>query len=438
MLDVDSQVQFTSSYGGRNVVGKLGSSLNFTWTFNGSLKLSDWGTKRRLNSEIDDLLVSLSINGLEPVNPPALYDGRVNGSWDGNTDPGRVVYTLTSIKKEDSKFYTCRITPVEFGANPAYDTFQLVVIDSPNSTIIPPKVVLAKEGSSASFTCNASGIPSPDIIWTSPNGKSGNEIAADSVKYQVMSTSGSSQLTIKDVSVEDQGYYLCNASNFDFDLDRAFLGVTSLYKSNVSCPSTNQSASPGIKTTICCPIRGFPPPEVTWRLPNGTVRKTANTILSIAPKTEGDFGKYTCSAAGLKETVPDPIVVSINLEEKGKKTSIGAEDITQLKTGEKFQWDKVEGAKNYICRICGPDINCSSLLGYEPSLEIPYSALNFKSEKNKPDPVEVAIVVLAVSENDVIKKGGPFNISITSVAATPRLSFVVVFVLFISVFSLLQ
>ena len=84
----------------------------------------------------------------------------------------------------------------------------------------------AKEGSSASFTCNASGIPSPNIIWTRQNRKSENRIVADSVKYQVASTSGSSQLTIKDVSVEDQGYYLCNASNFDFDVDRAFLGVT--------------------------------------------------------------------------------------------------------------------------------------------------------------------------------------------------------------------
>ena len=84
----------------------------------------------------------------------------------------------------------------------------------------------AKEGSSANFACNASGIPPPNITWTRQNGKSGNIIVADSVKYKVVSTSGSSQLTIKDVSVEDQGYYLCNASNFDFDVDRAFLGVT--------------------------------------------------------------------------------------------------------------------------------------------------------------------------------------------------------------------
>ena len=83
----------------------------------------------------------------------------------------------------------------------------------------------AKEGSSASFTCNASGIPSPNVNWARLNGKSVNEIVADSVKYKVTSTSGSSKLTIKDVTVEDQGYYLCNASSFNFDLDRAFLGV---------------------------------------------------------------------------------------------------------------------------------------------------------------------------------------------------------------------
>lgn len=101
--------------------------------------------------------------------------------------------------------------------------------------MIPPKVVPAKEGSSVSFTCNASGIPSPNIIWTRQNGASVDEIVADSVKYQLTSSSGSSQLTIEDVSVDDQGYYLCNASNFDFDLDRAFLGVVCKFLLLFSC-----------------------------------------------------------------------------------------------------------------------------------------------------------------------------------------------------------
>ena len=95
-----------------------------------------------------------------------------------------------------------------------------------------------------------------------------------------------------------------------------------LYESNISCPSTTQSASRGVHTSICCPIVGFPPPEVTWKLPNGTVLETKDTVLPITPQTKEDFGKYTCSATGLKETVPDPIVVSINLEEKGKSKSM--------------------------------------------------------------------------------------------------------------------
>lgn len=101
-----------------------------------------------------------------------------------------------------------------------------------------------------------------------------------------------------------------------------FFEHKALYKSDDLCPSTNQTATRGVPTTICCPVRGFPPPEVTWKLPNGTVIETGNTILSITPKTKEDFGKYTCSTAGLKETFPDPIVVPINLGEEGQSKYI--------------------------------------------------------------------------------------------------------------------
>ena len=84
----------------------------------------------------------------------------------------------------------------------------------------------------------------------------------------------------------------------------------------------------------------------------------------------------------------------------------------QLKKGEMFSWNEVKGTRNYICRICGPEIKCSSFLGDKPSLEIPYGTLKFKSPETKPDPVKVMIEVLAVGENDVIiGRGGPFNLS---------------------------
>lgn len=79
-----------------------------------------------------------------------------------------------------------------------------------------------------------------------------------------------------------------------------------------ACPSTNQSASKGVPVTICCPVRGFPPPEVTWSWPDGTEQKTGSTILPITPK-EKDFGTYTCKAVGLD---PDPVIILINLREE--------------------------------------------------------------------------------------------------------------------------
>lgn len=88
-------------------------------------------------------------------------------------------------------------------------------------------VMYAEVGSSASFTCIVSGIPLPSIRWMR-GGSSVNEIVADiNVKYQVISRSGSSQLIIKDISVSDHGYYICNASSYEYLSGRAFLGVIS-------------------------------------------------------------------------------------------------------------------------------------------------------------------------------------------------------------------
>jgi len=86
-------------------------------------------------------------------------------------------------------------------------------------------VQTARVGDSASFTCNVSGIPVPSITWMKRNGSGLSEVDADSVKYQVILSSGSSQLMIKDISVGDEGYYICNASSYEFHLDTVFLGV---------------------------------------------------------------------------------------------------------------------------------------------------------------------------------------------------------------------
>lgn len=64
-------------------------------------------------------------------------------------------------------------------------------------------------GESATFTCNATGIPSQNFTWTKLGSK--DEIINDS-RHSVDFLTGSSVLTIKIVTVEDQVYYICNAT----------------------------------------------------------------------------------------------------------------------------------------------------------------------------------------------------------------------------------
>jgi len=101
--------------------------VNFTWTFNGDFRVVDWGTKKNDAIDLDKRLVSLNKNGQISLNVPPSYSGRVNGSWDGMT-PGKLTFTLTSIKEEDdNQIFICKLSPKELSAPADYDTVQLIV-----------------------------------------------------------------------------------------------------------------------------------------------------------------------------------------------------------------------------------------------------------------------------------------------------------------------
>ena len=65
-------------------------------------------------------------------------------------------------------------------------------------------------GASVTCTCDATGVPSQYFQWKS-QGQTGQ--ITNCSKHLITSPgAGSSQLTIKNISVADQGYYVCNAS----------------------------------------------------------------------------------------------------------------------------------------------------------------------------------------------------------------------------------
>lgn len=64
-------------------------------------------------------------------------------------------------------------------------------------------------GGSATITCNATNVPGQNFTWI----KEGQEKKINSdEKYSVVSTTGSSQLIIKNISVADLGYYTCDGT----------------------------------------------------------------------------------------------------------------------------------------------------------------------------------------------------------------------------------
>lgn len=133
-----SQVNFTTRYAGKNIKAIRGSPVNFTWTFSGSFRFIKWGFVSPVDQgQIPPANVLVTVDGRDGsvvLSVPSSYSGRVNGSWDGQTSPGQVIFTLSSIKIEDDRVFGCHIRPVNLADSIVIDTVRLAVIGEYNST----------------------------------------------------------------------------------------------------------------------------------------------------------------------------------------------------------------------------------------------------------------------------------------------------------------
>ena len=131
-------MQFTSPYQGRTVIGLIGSSVNFTWTFSGGsdgIAGVSWGLKKddASNFITNGILVSINNTGSFMPLPsiPLDYRGRVTGRLLGNKFSGQAVFTLNSIRRSDERFYLCRIFPISDFEVSKSDHVYFVVQGSP-------------------------------------------------------------------------------------------------------------------------------------------------------------------------------------------------------------------------------------------------------------------------------------------------------------------
>ena len=105
----------------------IGSSLNFTWSFSGDINSVSWGLKHAGINTIqkNGVLVFIDKSGSVSVTVPSAYNGRVSGT--GNVTSGLAIFTLSSIKKSDERFYGCVIRPDDAFDNEIFDAVHLAV-----------------------------------------------------------------------------------------------------------------------------------------------------------------------------------------------------------------------------------------------------------------------------------------------------------------------
>ena len=141
-----SQISFTSKYQGKTVTALVGASVNFTWRFSGDVKEVRWGLKKDgVNSiENNGVLVSLRRSGPISVTVPIAYNGRVSGN--GNASSGQAIFTLSSIRKSDERYYGCLIRPIIPFDQQHFDYVYLVVKGELRIHVVNIGYVLNEQG----------------------------------------------------------------------------------------------------------------------------------------------------------------------------------------------------------------------------------------------------------------------------------------------------
>ena len=128
LIFVLAVLQFTQTYQGESIMSRVGSSVNFTWTFTGDPSTIDWGIRNRDGSnsfESNEPILSVDRVGSQTVLNQK-YNGRINGIRSGNSQSGKVVFTLRNVTMKDMELYLCMLV-AGFGDSSQYDDVKLVV-----------------------------------------------------------------------------------------------------------------------------------------------------------------------------------------------------------------------------------------------------------------------------------------------------------------------
>ncbi|XP_023320862.1 lachesin isoform X2 [Eurytemora carolleeae] len=175
--------------------------------------------------------------------------------------------------------------------------------------VFPYLLKNVKAGRSVTLYCSVSGLRNHRVSWIKSDTKAilslNGQLVTQNSRYQLsIQDPGTFQLTVSNVTVEDNGTYICQVNTEPpANQESTLLVVTSPRFTNTS-ESVKQVAL-GITTFLTCEAEGVPRPTVYWKREDdmkmilqdrGEIQKWKGVLLPLAPVTRSSSGKYVCIA----------------------------------------------------------------------------------------------------------------------------------------------
>ncbi|KAF1384356.1 hypothetical protein PFLUV_G00117470 [Perca fluviatilis] len=215
---------------------------------------------------------------------------------------GNGTLLLQQMGKRDEGDYTC------YAKNKlGKDERKVSVKVGPNAPKIRLKsqsLVTVKLGGSAKLSCQATGEPTPRIMWISPRN---DVISMSSDKFQIMDDG---MLVVKKVILADEGKYACvarNSAGDDVKNMKLEAELQEPFINGMKGMSTTKVMAVSYQTALLdCRVEGKPEPRVWWVTPydhslptpylGGRFQVHRNGSLELRGVRKTDEGRYMCLA----------------------------------------------------------------------------------------------------------------------------------------------
>ncbi|XP_062508530.1 hemicentin-2-like isoform X2 [Corticium candelabrum] len=196
---------------------------------------------------------------------------------------------ISDVTMEDSGLYSCIGRAVDSVSETSLtEDITVIVIGAPRITSKIEILTFVYPGDNVSLNCSAIGPPQPEVYWTKGSQK------------LISNTTRSAILTIKAVKKQDEGDYVCRASNYlgeDHFTTTLFLVEKARFTSR---PSGTKNVAASTNVSVDCVAVGQPQPKIVWKMPCGRHSESttvlSNGTLQITSATIWDTGMYECIA----------------------------------------------------------------------------------------------------------------------------------------------